>query len=461
MLTISRWPRPALSALLLLALAARPAAAQGLSISDAIRAAWATHPGLHAGEAEVESLRAQAAAAGDARFPTLSLGARALRTTEPVAAFGLKLDQGRIAQSDFNPALLNSPDAAYSWGLSASITQPLYAGGRIDAGRRATAAMAEAAGLTQERRKEELAAGVLEAYFGSQVAEQGVRFAEDLLAQARETEAFTRARAEQGAMLDADAARARAFRAQAEAELASANQRLATSRSALAMLVGDAAETASLTTALGQWPVSPNQAAGTVRVAEYGEFPETPAASSSGGRADLLAARARVRAAGEGVAIAQAGLLPEVFVQLSAETARRNPNEGTVWTTAVLGARWQLSLGSLDEAHAASARARAAEESARWDERRALREVEEARRAIGASASRVAAAREAVSASVSSREQRTARHRQGLLPLTDVLDAETALSGARALLLRSQLESRLAVAQLQLASGTPIEGVTP
>jgi outer membrane protein TolC len=442
MLTISRWPRPALSALLLLALAARPAAAQGLSISDAIRAAWATHPGLHAGEAEVESLRAQAAAAGDARFPTLSLGARALRTTEPVAAFGLKLDQGRIAQSDFNPALLNAPDAAYSWGLSASITQPLYAGGRIDAGRRATSAMAEAAGLTQERRKEELAAGVLEAYFGSQVAEQGVRFAEDLLAQARETEAFTRARAEQGAMLDADAARARAFRAQAEAELASANQRLATSRSALAMLVGDAAERASLTTAL--------------------EAPAPgAAASSSGGRADLLAARARVRAAGEGVAIAQAGLLPEVFVQLSAETARRNPNEGTVWTTAVLGARWQLSLGSLDEAHAASARARAAEESARWDERRASREVEEARRAIGASASRVAAAREAVSASVSSREQRTARHRQGLLPLTDVLDAETALSGARALLLRSQLEARLAFAQLQLASGAPIEGVTP
>ena len=72
-----------------------------------------------------------------------------------------------------------------------------------------------------------------------------------------------------------------------------------------------------------------------------------------------------------------------------------------------------------------------------------------------------AAAREAVASSEAVRSQRTARHRQGLLPLTEVLDAETALSGARALLLRSQLESRLARAQLQLAAGQPVEGVTP
>ncbi len=423
---------------------ALPAAAAGLSLPEAIRSAWATHAGLKAGQAEVESLRAQAQAADDSRFPTLALGARALRTTEPVAAFGLKLDQGRLADSDFNSAQLNSPDAAYSWGLSASITQPLYAGGRIDAGRRATAAMVEAGGLTQERRKQELAAAVVEAYFGSQVSEVGVRYAEDLLAQARETESFAKARAEAGAMLDADAARASAFRAQAEAEVVAARQRRSSARSGLALLVGDDAAEAMLSTPLE------------LAAPAAGAPPMTTEA-----RSDLLAAKALARAAGEGATIAEGSLLPEVFVQLAAETARRKPDEGTLWTTAVLGARWQLSFGALDESRGARAKARAAEEIIRWDQRRASREVEEARRAIDASQSRIAAAREAVASSEAVRTQRTARHRQGLLPLTEVLDAETALSGARALLLRSQLESRLALAQLQLAAGQPVEGVTP
>jgi outer membrane protein TolC len=415
-----------------------------LSLAEAIRATWAAHAGLKAGEAEVESLRADATAADDARLPTATFGARALRTTEPMMAFGLKLDQGRIATSDFDPALLNSPDAAYAWGLSAAVTQPLYAGGRIDAGRRAAQALAEAGQLSQERRKQELAMAVAQAYFGALTAAQGVRFAEDLLAQAKETEAFARARTAAGAMLEADAARAGAFRAQAEAGLVAAQERLSSARSALALLAGDEAEGAALATPL--------------------EAPDASISSltaATEARPDLLAAKARARAAAEGASAADGALLPEVFLQLSAETARRKPDEGTVWTTALIGARWQLSFGALDGTRAARSRARAAEEATRWEARKARREVAESRRALLSARSRIAAAREAVSSSEAAREQRTARHRQGLLPLTEVLDAETALSGARALLLQSQLEARLALASLQLAQGLPVEGVTP
>ncbi len=63
-------------------------------------------------------------------------------------------------------------------------------------------------------------------------------------------------------------------------------------------------------------------------------------------------------------------------------------------------------------------------------------------------------------ASESARAIRTARHREGLLPLVEVLDAEAGLSGARTLLLNSELEWRLGGAQLALALGQPIEGVT-
>jgi outer membrane protein TolC len=54
-----------------------------------------------------------------------------------------------------------------------------------------------------------------------------------------------------------------------------------------------------------------------------------------------------------------------------------------------------------------------------------------------------------------------ARHRQGLLPLTEVLDAEAGLAGARTLLLSSEYDARVAAAQLQFAFGKPIEGVRP
>jgi outer membrane protein TolC len=120
-----------------------------------------------------------------------------------------------------------------------------------------------------------------------------------------------------------------------------------------------------------------------------------------------------------------------------------------------------LSVTDLRATNAASLRASAAENARRWQDRQATFEVDEAQRALQSARSRGLSAREAVSASESARSLRLARHRQGLLPLTEVLDAETGLAGARALLLRSEYDARVAAAQLQLAFGKPIEGVRP
>jgi len=108
---------------------------------------------------------------------------------------------------------------------------------------------------------------------------------------------------------------------------------------------------------------------------------------------------------------------------------------------------------------AARAAARAAELTVKWQESVADREVEEARRAIRTAQARIGFARTALAASESVRAIRAARYREGLLPLMDVLDAETSLAGARALLLSSQLDYRLGRAQLALALGQPIENV--
>lgn len=435
----SAWPVLALAALAVASPAAATAA--DLSLDAAVRSAWQHHPGLAAADAQVEAARADAAAASAAALPTLSLQAKAVRTDEPVAAFGLRLDQGRIAMEDFVPARLNDPPALSAVGAGVTLTQPIYAGGRISAGRRALGAAADAEAASRDRQAQELALGVVQAYFGAQVAAEGLRYADDLLAQARETERFVRSRNAQGLALDADVARATAFRASAEAERATAAQRLETARSALVLLAGDDVAAATLST-----PV---------------DAPAPPPAPG-GERPDVRAARLRAEAARAGVTAARGALLPEVGAQASLETLRTvDLDTGTSWYTLGVVAKWQLGIADGRRLGAARARARAAEDALGWLERQARRDVDEARRAVDTATARARSAEEAVSASESARTLRAARYREGLLPLTDVLDAESSLAGARALLLQSRLEARVARARLALALGTSVEGITP
>ena len=429
----------AVAALLLPGLAS-PA---GLTVGEAIRGAWQQNPGLAAGAGQVTAARADAEAAHDAIFPKLIVTAKAVATDEPVGAFGLRLDEQRITQADFAPSRLNAPDPVGGVGLGAALVQPIYTGGRLSAGRRAAARQAEAEESAQERRRQEMAFQVVQAYFGTEVAAEGLRYADDVLEHARETERFVRARNEKGLALDADVARATAFRAQAEADRATAAQRLATARSALTLLAGDEAGQSELTSPLAAPPAAGSAGS-----------PQAP-----GARPDVKAAQLRAGAAEEAIGTVRGGLLPEVMAQGGVETMRSAIDQGATWFSVALVARWKLDLSDLRSTRAAEARASAATLALRWQERQARHEIDEARRAVEAADARIRSAQEAVAASESARTLRQARHRQGLLPLTDVLDAEAGLAGARTLLLRSQLEARVARAQLELALGEPIEGV--
>lgn len=439
-MTRSPTPIPLLAALLLL-----PGAASGapLTAQEAIRQAWATSPALRAAAAAADGAREDARRAADAHWPTVSLSAKGVRTDEPLMAFGLKLDQGRISPADFDPARLNAPAAIGGWGLGASLQVPVYLGGRIGAGERAASAVAGAEAAEVQRRRMEVAVGVVEAYFGAQVAEEGLRYAEELVAHAAETERFVRERNAQGLMLDADLARAGAFRAQAEAERAAALQRRASARSALGLLCGAEAAEAELVTPVAA-PANP---------------PPGPAPAE---RPDLAAARLRKDAAESMTEVAQGSFLPAVFAQAGVESMRTGTlGSGASWTSMGIVARWDLSLGDVAGLKAARARASAAAGALEWKRREAAREESEAHRAIEAAAARRRAAEEAVAASTSARALREARHREGLLPLSEVLDAEAGLAGARALLLASRLEARLARARLALATHQPIEDLLP
>jgi outer membrane protein TolC len=414
-----------------------------LTVGAAIRKAWTDQAGLRAGQALVDGRQAEAEALRDLRLPSLTLNAQGVRTNEPMQAFGIKLNQARITASDFNPLVLNHPDPVGAYGGSVVLQQPLYAGGRLQSARRAGEYAAQAEGASQSRRQQETAQQVVEAYFGIQVAEQALAWAEDTRRWIQELEAFVGARVQQGLMLEAELQRLKAAHAQADAQRAESLRQVRTARSGLGLLTGTGPVEGPLAT-----PLEPSGSPAPDGRAQL--------------RGDLVAADLQARAAMEGARAARGANLPEVGLEVGAGTLHHAWSEKGSWTWAAIGMKWKV-FSAPDQARARSARAqeRAAIELKSFKQQQAEHEVRAAREAILAAEARYASAKESLAAAETSRRLREARHREGLAPLVDVLDAEAALQGARTLLLQSLFDLRVSRAQLDLATGHPIEGVKP
>jgi outer membrane protein TolC len=393
-----------------------------LTLQAAIRKAWADQAGLKAGQAMVDARRADTEAARGMRLPSLTLQAQGLRTNEPMMAFGIKLNQARIGAADFNPLALNHPDPVGAYGGSAVIQQPLYAGGRITAARRAGEFLFEAEQASQSHRKQETARAVVEAYFGTQVAEQALTWVEDTRVWVQGMEDFVGARVQQGLMLESELQRLKAVHAQVEAQKAEVVRQVRMARSGLGLLTGTGPVEGSLGT-----PLEPQ---------------ETLAPGLSTRRGDLVAVDLQAKAAGQGAKAAEGSLLPTVGLELGAGTLHHAWSDKGNWTWAAVGLTWKVySAPDRAKAQSARAQAQAAQELNTFKQQQADKE--------------------SILAAEESKRLRQARHREGLTPLTDVLDAEAALQGARNLLLQSLYDLRINRAALDLATGAPIEGVTP
>ncbi|HJV48167.1 MAG TPA: TolC family protein [Geothrix sp.] len=417
-------------------------AQEPLTVERAIRKAWADQAGLRAGQALVEGRQAEAESARTLGLPSLTLNAQGMRTDEPMMAFGTKLNQARITAADFNPLVLNHPDPIGAYGGSAVLQQPLYTGGRITAARRAGAFMAEAERASQDHRKQETARAVVEAYFGIQVAEQALAWVDDTRAWVQGMEDFVGARVAQGLMLESELQRLKAVHAQVDAQRADVLRQIHTARSGLGLLTGTAPVEGPLATAL--------------------EGQEAPVSNAAGPRGDLMSASLQARAATEGAKAASGSLLPSVGLELGAGTLHHSWSDKGNWSYAAVGLSWKVFSGpDRAKANAARAQASAAKEMLSFKQQQADHEVRAAKEAVAAAQARCAAAKESLLAAETSKRLREARHREGLTPLTDVLDAEAALQGARNLLLQSLYDLRLSRAALDLATGAPIEGVRP
>jgi outer membrane protein TolC len=259
-------------------------------------------------------------------------------------------------------------------------------------------------------------------------------------------EDFVGARVKQGLMLESELLRLKAFHAQVDAQKAEVIMQIRSARSGLGLLTGTGPVEGRLAT-----PIEP----------PIDQVSASPAVAA-GRRGDLIAADLQAKAAGEGAKAARGNNLPEVGLELGAGTLHHSWSEKGNWTWAGVGVKGKVfSAPDLAKARAARAQERAAKDMRSFKEQQAEHEVRVASEGVKAAEARYAAAKDALAAAEESRRLREARHKEGLAPLIDVLDAEAAVQGARTLILQSLYELRVSRASLDLANGTPIEGVQP
>ena len=128
---------------------------------------------LKIAEKSFESARADYRQSNALFLPSITASNIALTTTNPLTAFGSKLNQEILTASDFNPALLNNPEQTQNYATRFEILQPIInADGIFE--RKAAKAKMEAYQLQTERTKEYLELEVSKSFMQLQLAYKAV-----------------------------------------------------------------------------------------------------------------------------------------------------------------------------------------------------------------------------------------------------------------------------------------------
>jgi len=113
-------------------------------------------------------------------LPNITASHTGISSTNPLMAFGSKLNQGILTAADFNPALLNNPTTTQNFATIIKVEQPLI---NLDGfyQRKAAKSKMEAMSLQTTRTEDYLVFEVEKAYMQLQLAYQGVLVLEKAL----------------------------------------------------------------------------------------------------------------------------------------------------------------------------------------------------------------------------------------------------------------------------------------
>ena len=142
---------------------------QHLSLQEAIAASITSNKAIKLSALDVQIARTKFRQADAVFLPQANISYTAITTNNPLNAFGFKLQQRSITETDFNPELLNNPSATPDFSAKFEIHQPLLNADLIYQ-RKAAAKQVEMYDLLFERTKEYLSFESEKSYMQLQMA---------------------------------------------------------------------------------------------------------------------------------------------------------------------------------------------------------------------------------------------------------------------------------------------------
>lgn len=170
-------------------------------------------------------------------LPQVGLSYTAFSTNNPLNAFGFKLQQKSIAQSDFNPDLLNHPNATPDFTTKLEVQQPLI---NMDAVylRKGAAKQIEVYQYKTQRTSEYISFEVQKAYLQLQLAYDAVAVIEEALTTTKAVYTFSNNYFKQGLVQQSDVLNVQVQVASLENNLAKAKSNIGNASDYLSALMG-------------------------------------------------------------------------------------------------------------------------------------------------------------------------------------------------------------------------------
>lgn len=382
-----------------------------------------------------EAANAELSQANGVFLPQFSIEESAVKTNDPIGVFGIKLRQGIIQQSDFNPAILNDPDATHNFTTKFEVRQPILNPEGLFQ-RSAAKYQARSADKQLKATMQYANLKVKEVYYQLGILDEQVAVLIKHLATNKAFEKQASDYFEQGMIPKSDYLNARVHVLDAEKELLKAENQRKTVNDQLLLLMGMQEEVKVTVLDRPQAAVKD----------------EVPAVGSIMMNASLLAMKHQVEASDAMLKAARSGFLPSLNVFASYEL-HDSSLFGNKADNYMIGAslRWELfkgfkQVGLVNQREAESKKAELQFNQQRLYHRM---QVKEARRTIDESLKNIELSELAVEQSEEDVRFRSDRYDQGLEKTSDLLLSETKNLKNKLSKLQALYQYQMAMASLE------------
>ena len=409
-----------------------------VGLAQALREAVAFRPQAMVARQQAVAARAAADEAGSRYLPRATLSENFVWTDEPAGSLFISLNQEDLQLSNTADAF-NAPPSRKDFETRLTVEQPLY-DPDIVYGRRRAEKVAEAALAGAEWSAEQAAFAAFRAYLEVQRAEAALTWSDSSWREAEETVRLAAERHAAGVGLKADLLRARVQLSEASRRLTTAKNDLILSRRGLALAMGR--ENGEV------------EIAGTLQPEQLAAL-DTPRLLQ---RADLQAAALEAEEAGLAWRQSRAAWLPRAALSASYALHDAETPFGTdagSWALRA-GLSWELYDGGRrrHSRRGAAALKQVAETRRLEATRQARFRVEEAQLRATEAKENLETARQSVAEAEESRRLLRERYAAGLVELSELLTAQTALDRARLDAVEAESRLMLALGNIRFQSGT-------